>query len=71
MKGRELIAWIQHQKAEGLECVLQYQDSGGCYSGGEVVEAPQLAVYKRDSEGHPYNVEISYNSGLTPNCIVF
>lgn len=68
MKGKELIEWIQHNHAEDLECVIQYRDSGGSYYGGEIVDAPILASYKQDA--NVYDVDITYSSGLTPNCFV-
>lgn len=71
MTGKELIEWIQEHKAEDMDCVVQYRDSGGSYYGGELVEPPQFATYKRDPDGHPYDVDISYRMGLLPNCIVF
>lgn len=71
MSGRELIEWIHKNSAEDLECVVQYRDGGGNYSGGEVMEAPSLANYERDPDGHPYDVTIDYVYGLAKNCIVF
>ncbi len=70
MKGKELIKWIQKNHAEDLDCIVQYRDSGGNYSGGEILDPPALATYKRDKEGNPYNVDIVYDSILKANCIV-
>ena len=69
MTGRELIDWIHKNNAEDLECVVQYRDDGGCYSGGEVMKWPVLANYK--CEYTPYDVKISYGSMPQKNCIVF
>ena len=71
MTGRELIEWIHKNNAEDLECVVQYRDSGGDYGGGELLERPMQANYRRDPDGHPYDVEINYTCGLARNCIVF
>ena len=68
MTGKELIEWIQYNNAEDLECVVQYRDGGGSYYGGEIVDAPMFAVCKHE-EGFD-NVDITYSSGLTPNCFV-
>ena len=71
MTGRELVEWIQSNHAEDLDCIFQYRDGGGSYSGGELVETPCIANYERDPDGHPYDVEIDYTYRKTHNCIVF
>ena len=68
MTGKELIEWIQRNKAEDLECVVQYRDDGGTYLGGEILEQPTFAKF--DRYPHGYDIKITYLS-TSPNCIVF
>lgn len=70
MTGRELTEWITKHDALDKECIIQYRDGGGCYTGGEIADKPTFAFYKRDPDGHPYDVAITYGNGLTPNCFV-
>ena len=53
MKGKELIDWIQKNRAEEADFVVQYRDGGGDYNG---TEEPYLIFekhglrYERDGE---------------------
>lgn len=67
MTGQELINWITEHKAQDLQCVIQYRDSGGPYTGGEIIDEPIMASFKGQ---YDYDVEITYDNGLNPNCIV-
>jgi len=75
MTGQELINWIVEHKAQDMQCVVQYRDGGGPYSGGEIIENPTMASFK--GAGVAYSDEVSiteisitYGNGLNPNCIV-
>lgn len=70
MNGLDLIKWIIDNDALYKQCVVQYRDGGGSYSGGEIASCPELAFFERDSEGHPYDVDITYEDKRTPNCFV-
>ena len=70
MTGLELVTWIFKHDALDKQCVIQYRDSGGSYLGGEVADNPIMAFYKRDADGYPYDVDITYGNGLVPNCFV-
>ena len=69
MTGKELINWIKENKAEDLECVIQYRDSGGNYLGGEILQKPSLEEYKL-VEVLSGEVRIEYSVNGEPNCIV-
>lgn len=70
MTGQELINWIVEHNAQGLQCVVQYRDSGGSYNGGEMIDSPRTASFKGTNIPYSNDVEITYGNGLIPNCIV-
>lgn len=42
MTGQELIDWIKENRAEKMQVVVQYRDSGGMYPGWDEEISPEV-----------------------------
>jgi hypothetical protein len=69
MTGQKLINWIVEHNAQDMQCVVQYRDGGGLYSGGDIPEFPILASYKGCDIPYDDDVKINYDTD-EPNCFV-
>ena len=59
MTGKDLIEWIENNKAEDLEVLIEHRDSGGTYRTaerlGEYIE-PCLVEFDQEVNGTIYKI---------------